>query len=322
MNLRQLGAWGQSRSTAKSGSDSPVAEQCLTLLARGAVAGVPAIDAEGYRALRSGVEELALRLTEPLADGERLELIRSVVREFENYRNSAEGALREQLAAWRNAVTSLLSELLADLGVDSASPEAAPLLQLVKRLTTAEEISAWCEKLNLYLHPADGKGPAYELAERLKSADCSTANDNAAGLRGAGSAVEHLRKMMKDGADGFIVLFRLSCLDVISQRFGPEAVEDCLMAVSAFLIAGLESTDTIYHWSDSALLAILRGRYSEFMVAAELDRIIAQNRESSINVAGRATMLRIPISFELTPINQLRSAEDLLKISALHAAKR
>lgn len=156
----------------------------------------------------------------------------------------------------------------------------------------------------------------------MKSADCSTANDNAAGLRGAGSAVEHLRKMMNEGADGFIVLFRLSCLDVISQRFGPEAVEDCLMAVSAFLIAGLEGEDSIYHWSDSALLAILRGRYSDFMVAAELARIIAQNRESSINVAGRATMLRIPISFELTPISQLRSAEDLLKISALHAAKR
>jgi GGDEF domain-containing protein len=322
MNLRQLSAWGQSRSQAKGESDLPPAERCLNLLAKGAAAGVPAIDAEGYRAFRSGMDQLAHRLTEPLPDEDRLALIHTVVREFESYRNGAESALREQLAAWRNAVTSLLSELLADLGVDSASPDAAPLLQMVKRLTTAEEINAWCQKLNLYLHPLNSKGPAYELTERLRMADCSTANDNAAGLRGAGSAVEHLRKMMNDGADGFIVLFRLSCLDVISQRFGPEAVEDCLMAVSAFLIAGLEGEDSIYHWSDSALLAILRGRYSEFMVAAELDRIIAQNRESSINVAGRATMLRIPISFELTPINQLRSADDLLKISALHAAKR
>lgn len=160
MNLRQLGAWGQSRSTAKSESDSAVAEQCLTLLARGAVAGVPAIDAEGYRALRSGVEELALQLAAPLPDEERLALIRPVVREFESYRSSAENALREQLSTWRDAVASLLSELLADLGIDSVSPEAAPLLQLAKRLTTAEEIKAWCAKLNLYLHPLNGKGPA------------------------------------------------------------------------------------------------------------------------------------------------------------------
>jgi GGDEF domain-containing protein len=153
-------------------------------------------------------------------------------------------------------------------------------------------------------------------------ADCSTANDNAAGLRGGGSAVEHLRKILANGGDGFIVLFRLSCLDIISQRFGSEAVEDCLMAVSAFLTAGLQNNDAIYHWSDSALLAILQGRHSELIVTAELDRIIAQNRESSINVAGRAIMLRIPITFELTPINRLQNADDLLRISAQQAGKR
>ena len=118
------------------------------------------------------------------------------------------------------------------------------------------------------------------------------------------------------------MLFKLSCLEVISQRFGPEAVEDCLMAVSAFLMAGLQNEDAIFHWSDSALLAILQGRFSDFMVAAELDRIIAKNRESSINVAGRAIMLRIPITFELTPINRLRNADDLLKISVMQSAKR
>jgi hypothetical protein len=66
----------------------------------------------------------------------------------------------------------------------------------------------------------------------------------------------------------------------------------------------------------------LQGRYSEFIVSAELARIIAQNRESSINVAGRAIMLRIPITFEVTPISQLHTAEDLLRISAHQAAKR
>ena len=34
----------------------------------------------------------------------------------------------------------LLGELLASLGVDPASADAAPLLQLVKRLTTGGEI--------------------------------------------------------------------------------------------------------------------------------------------------------------------------------------
>ena len=321
MNLK-LGSWGQSRVSANCESEPPTAERCLCLLAEGVAAGVAQVDPEGYRAFRSRVEGHAAQLRGPRANEERLVLIRSILREFEDYRDESQTALREQLAAWRNLVTLLFGELLESLAVDPGSAEAAPLLQLAKRLTTGNEIEAWGERLSEFMHPLDGKGPAHDLATQLKAADCSTANDNAAGLRGGGSAVEHLRKIMAKEGDGFIVLFRLSCLDVISQRFGPEAVEDCLMAVSAFLTAGLESDDAIFHWSDSALLAILQGRYSDFMVAAELDRIIAQNRESSINVAGRAIMLRIPITFELTPINRLRSADDLKKISAMQAAKR
>jgi hypothetical protein len=322
MNLKQLGAWGQSRPSGKDEPVLPTVERCLTLMVEGAVAGVPQIDNQSYLAFRSRVEELAHRLPDHLPDEDRLATIRSIVHEFESYRDGVKTTLGEQFAAWRNLVTVLFGELLSNLGVDSASSDATPLLRLVKHLNTDGEIDAWGQKLGQYLHPLSGTGPAQDLAARLKAADCSTANDNAAGLRGGGSAVEHLRKIMAQGGDGFIVLFRLSCIDIISQRFGAEAVEDCLMAVSAFLTAGLQSDDSIYHWSDSALLAILQGRYSEFMVTAELDRIISQNRESSINVSGRAIMLRIPISFELTPINRLRNAEDVLKISALHAAKR
>ena len=322
MNLKQLGGWGQTRSTASGESELPAAERCLTLLADGAAAGVPEFDADCYRGFRAKVDELGRQLRDRLPDADKLALIGSILREFENYRNESESALREQLAAWRMVVTSLFSDLIGNLGVDAASKEAAALLALVKQLRTGGQIDDWRQKLELFLHPLDGKGPAFDMAAKLRAADCTTANDNAAGLRGGGSAVEHLGKIMAAGGDGFIVLFRLSCLDVISQRFGPEAVEDCLMAVSAFLIAGLQSDDAIYHWSDSALLAILQGRYSEFMVSAELDRIIAQNRESNINVAGRAIMLRIPITFELTPISRLRSADDLLRISAQKTTKR
>jgi hypothetical protein len=322
MNLKQMGSWGQSRSTTSDDSVLPAAERCLTLLADGAAAGMPEFDADCYRGFRAKLDGLGRQLRDRLPDADKLALIGTILREFESYRNDSETALREQLAAWRNALNFLLVELLGNLGVDTASKEAAPLLALIKQIKTGAQIDDWRQKLELFLHPLDGKGPAFDMAAKLRAADCTTANDNAAGLRGGGSAVEHLGKIMAGGGDGFIVLFRLSCLDVISQRFGPEAVEDCLMAVSAFLTAGLQSNDAIYHWSDSALLAILQGRYSEFMVSAELDRIIAQNRESSINVAGRAIMLRIPISFDLTPISRLRCADDLLRISAQKATKR
>ena len=94
------------------------------------------------------------------------------------------------------------------------------------------------------------------------------------------------------------------------------------MAVSAFLTHCLHSDDAIYHWNDSTLLAILQGRTSEPIVSAELKRIASHNRDVTVIIDGRTIMLRIPLEFELTPIDCLRSANDLYKISAGHAVKR
>ena len=300
---------------AKEEAAAPTVERFLTLLVEGAAAGVPEVEPEAYRGFRSKVEELARRLPDRLPDEEKLALIQSILREFTSYRNGAETALREQQAAIRSTVAALLGELLANLGVDPASADAVPLVQLAKRLSNAGEINTWREKYNLFLHPLNGKGPAEDLAARLRTADCSTANDNAAGLRGGGAAVEHVKRIMERGGNGFIALFRLGCLEIISQRFGVEAVQDCLMAVSAFLTHNLRSGDAIFHWSDSSLLVILEGRPNEQILTAELQRIIAQNREITVTIEGRNVMLRIPLDFVLTPIGFLRNAEDLYKLT-------
>ena len=89
------------------------------------------------------------------------------------------------------------------------------------------------------------------------------------------------------------------------------------MAVAAFLTQSLHSDDAVYHWSDSSLLAILQGRANEQILTAELERIAMQNRETAVIIGGRSTMLRIPITFDLTPIERLHSAEDLYKITLL-----
>jgi GGDEF domain-containing protein len=142
-------------------------------------------------------------------------------------------------------------------------------------------------------------------ASVLKVADRSMDNDNAAGLRGGGSAVEHLKGIMERRGAGFIALFRLGCLEIISQRFGLEAVQDCLMAVAAFLTHNLHGNDAVFHWSDSSLLVILE----------------AQNRDITVNIEKRTVMLRIPLEFDLTSIACLHSAEDLYKLTFKPAAQ-
>ncbi|MGA3263830.1 MAG: diguanylate cyclase [Terracidiphilus sp.] len=320
MNLRQMAAWGQSHPSDKKEAAAPNAERWLTLLTEGAALNVPTIDLESYKKFRANVSKLALLLPDRLPDEEKQELLRTILSEFESYRKNSDTALRERLLGWRGLVKTLLHELLTSLAADDKSPEVATLAKDIPHLTTAAEIQKWSENLEQYLHPPDAQGQAQGLAS-LKAADRSTANDNAAGLRGGGAAVEHLKKIMERGGQGYIALFRLSCLDVISQRFGPEAVEDCLMAVSAFLTSSLHSDDAIFHWSDSSLLVILQARASEQILNAELNRIVSQNRESSIKVEGRTIMLRTPMAYELTSINRLRTAEDLYRLSTQQEAK-
>jgi GGDEF domain-containing protein len=93
-----------------------------------------------------------------------------------------------------------------------------------------------------------------------------------------------------------------------------EAVQDSLMAVSAFLTSSLRNDDAIYHWSDSSLLAVLQSPTTEQILTAAMRRIVDNNRDITIQIGGRSVMLRIPLEFEITPIDSLRTADDLRKL--------
>ena len=315
MGLRQMAGLGSSPSEAKGESAPQVSDRCLTLLVQGAAQNMPEIDEETYNAFRKKISEEAMQVPDRLPVEDKLALIQSIVREFESYRTGAEGALKDRQSGWRALVSMQLKELLERVGVDAGSSEAAPLVAKVAGLETGEQIQAYRERLLNFLHPSGAEQGIPVGASKLKAADRTTENDNAAGLRGGGAAVEHVKRIMERGGNGFIALFRLGCLEIISQRFGAEAVQDCLMAVSAFLTHNLRSGDAIFHWSDSSLLVILEGRPNEQILTAELQRIIAQNREITVTIEGRNVMLRIPLDFVLTPIGFLRNAEDLYKLT-------
>lgn len=316
MNLRQMTGLRGPNSTEKKLPDLPNPERVLTLVVEGTAMGVPEVDADTYKVFRANVAKLALQLPDRLPEDEKLAQIQLVMREYENYRKRSETELRNRTTEWRATVSFVFRELLHSLGIDATAANPSKLLRTLASATSAQDAQELRGGLETFLHP-NGAESAPAEASKFRTADHSTETDNAAGLPGGGLAVEHVKRLMESGERAFIVLFRLSCLNMINQRFGPEAVEDCLMAVSAFLTQSLNSEDAIYHWSDSSLLAILQGRANEQILSAELERIVMQNRETSVNIGGRATVLRIPITFDLTPIERLRTADDLYKITLL-----
>ena len=321
MGLRQMAGLGHSPSEAKDGSAPAAFDRCLTLLLTGAALNMPEIDEATYKAFRKNVSEDAMQVPDRLPVEEKLAQIQSIVREFESYRKGAEGALKDRQSGWRALASMQLQELLERVGVDAGSPDAAPLVAKIAGLETGEQIQAYRERLREFLHPAGAEQGIPTGASKLKVADHTTENDNAAGLRGGGAAVEHVKRIIEQGGIGFIALFRLGCLETISQRFGVEAVQDSLMAVSAFLTHNLHSGDAIFHWSDSSLLVVLEGRINMQLASAELQRIVAQNREITVTIEDSTVMLRIPLDFDLTPISNLNCAEDVYKLTSKPAAQ-
>jgi len=208
MNLRQMTAWGQSRPDGEKGPELPVAERFLTLLAEGAALGVPEVDSELYKEFRGQVAQLALQLPDRLSDDEKLAQIRAVLSRFENYRNRSEAEIRNRTTEWHGLATFLFTELLKSLAIDPAAANPEGLLRRIAGVTSAANIEDYRQQMELFLHPS-GADSAPAEASQFRKADHTTANDNAAGLRGGGSAIEHLRGVMERGDKGFIVLFRL-----------------------------------------------------------------------------------------------------------------
>jgi hypothetical protein len=267
------------------------------------------------------VSSLALQVRDSASDQEKLAAIKDVLQEFEKHRNSSENALRERLMGWRNLTARLLRELLGSMGIDAGSAVAAPLVANIKSLLMAEDIRSYQESLDDFLRPRGNGENGESVRSPLKAADRSTANMNAAGLRGGGAAADYLNRVLQRGARGYAVLFKLGCMEIIHERFGLEAVEDCLMSVSAHLAQSLHSDDAIFHWSDSSLMAIMLGRPNEQILLAELNRIASRNRDLAIVAGGRTIMLRVPIEYNVTPISRLRDGSDLFKFSQEQATR-
>jgi GGDEF domain-containing protein len=294
---------------------------CMTALVEGVAEAMPRIEAATYASFRGTATRMGLQIPDTMDNAERMKVVHAILHEFENYRIGVENVLRERQKHWRLLTSRLVKELLIALDVQPDIAAALPLTDDIVQLDTGEQIKEYRDLLDSFLTKRNA-GQEEARNSSLKEADTSTANDNAAGLMGGGAAVEHLRKIMERGIPGFVAIFQLSCMEMVSQRFGPEAVQDCVMAVSACLTAGLHSEDAIFHWSDSSLLAILLGRPNEHLLEAELRRIVAKNSDINVEIGGRSIMLRIPLTFELTPIDRFKSASDLYKLSVQGMKKR
>jgi len=306
-------AWRNSGSHANDGSAGAPERRGLGLLLEGVAINQPQIDIPAYRRFRSAILRSSISLVEPQSEADLLHIIAMIVGEFETYRTDSETTLEARMREWRQMTGMLMSFLATRDDVNLKSELWTGIAVELTSAITVEEIQVLRAKLQkLFQHGVDDA--TARQADLEEEQDRSTANDNAAGLRGGGAAIEHLRSMIAASRPGYIGLFRLSCLDVVGERFGPEGIQDCLMAVSAFLIENMRNEDIVYHWSESSLLAVCDRKVREDILVAELNRVLARNRDFTISIGDRTIMLRIPIELQLFPVSQFGSADDLQQL--------
>ncbi len=295
--------------------DAEISGRFLTLFAEGVAMNMPEIDPSAYKNFRTEITRLALQVPDRATEDDKLQVVRRMIQEFELYRNISREQLRERLSAWRALTGLLLRTCIERMHMRLNSPIVLALFKEILETSQADEIKNFYAKVEKFLTPPS-KGKSDDDAMSVSDPNLSTSNDNAAGLLGGGSAVERLELILAAGGKGYVVQFELGCMDVIGQRFGAEAVQDCLIAVAAYITNSLHADDRVYHWSNSRLLAIVHGRANDQILTAELNRISGHNRDFTVNVGGRNVMLRIPLSFEIIPISRFQSAEDLNKLQS------
>jgi GGDEF domain-containing protein len=312
MTIRQITAQGQRVPLEIMNLPVPNAGADLIALAEGAAAKMLAIDPICYKDFRAKISRLALQMREAPPDADKLVMIQSLIDEFGRHGSLSEDAIGRRVSAWRTLVSKLIMELLIRSAVEPESADAAPLLQRVSSLLNEEEIHGFTVQFADFLRISSFAGQKSK-ASLLAPRDPSAAYDNYSGLQDRTVAVKHVKRLIKRGSAGYVVLFELKCLDMIGERFGMDAIRDSVMAVSAFLTQSLRTDDAIYQLGDSSLLAVLQTPANEKILTAAMRRVVSNNRDITIQVDNRRVMLRIPLEFEITPIDGVCSAEDLCK---------
>ncbi len=109
------------------------------------------------------------------------------------------------------------------------------------------------------------------------------------------AATCHMQRVLAAQETAFFVLFHLSSMEVVRERFGAQGADDLRKSVYSCLAAKLQKEDRLYHWAESAFLAICQRPVREDQLRAELQRMLARNRDFPIQIGERRIMLRIPI---------------------------
>jgi len=110
----------------------------------------------------------------------------------------------------------------------------------------------------------------------------------------------------------YVALLKLTVLQTIEERYGEEAAADYLCNAAQFLTQSFRSDDRFFHWGRHVLMAVIRRKMPLGAVRLEFARVTSATREHVLQVDGRSIMINTSIAFELLPVSQFSTLDEML----------
>jgi CheY-like chemotaxis protein len=146
-------------------------------------------------------------------------------------------------------------------------------------------------------------------------------NEGPTGLPGPSQARSHLAPLFKVDIKSYVVLFKITMLQTIEERYGEEAAGDYLNFAAQFLTQSLRPEDRLFHWSRDILMATVRRQTTQGAVRMEMDRLTLGGGGCVLDVNGKKIMTACAVAFDLLPVSQFSNIDEMLKAFDVRATK-
>ncbi len=144
--------------------------------------------------------------------------------------------------------------------------------------------------------------------------------DSPTGLPGPTQARTRLAPLFRVDLQAYVVLLKITMLQTILQRYGEEAAGDYLNFAAQFLMQSLRPEDKLFHWERDVLMAVVRRQMPAAALRMEMDRLTRSSGGCVLDVNGKKIMTTCSIAFDLLPVSQFSTINEMLKAFEVKAA--
>lgn len=133
-----------------------------------------------------------------------------------------------------------------------------------------------------------------------------------AGLPGPAEAEAALQPLLGNDRQCYALMVRLTMMQTVEERYGEQAASDYLMGAIQFLVQGLQPEDQFFQWSRNVLMGVLHRQIAPAAVKMGIARLLMNPPQQLVSIGGRKTMLALTTNFDLLPVAQFSSMDEML----------